>query len=234
MAILAKESGGGDFAPIPEATYLGRCVQVIDLGRQYSQAFGSVARKIMFGFEIIDDSLRYKNKEGDEVRPIIAIELTLSLSSKSSMRPFMESWFGKSFTPENLQGFDVTKAIGHPAMLAIVHNYSEAKGRTYANIKSAQKPVGGITVPPAEHPQVVYEIDMLTGGTWNQLADWIKKKIEGSVEFTAKIGSQPEDRSGKPLAAPAALTNKHPLAENPELVNDPKSEFYVEDEAAPF
>lgn len=228
MAILAKENTGGDFTPMPEGTYLGRCVHVFELGHIYNQRWGSTQHKVMIGFEIIDDSVRYKNKDGDEVHPIMYWEGTVSLSKKSNLRPLMESWFGKTMSPEALSGgFDVTKAIGHPAMIGIKHSAPNENNRIYANISSVQKPLNGVTVPPAEHEQFVYEIEMLAGGTWSKLPDWIKKKIEeSSQEFQSKMKPGP--------AHQGAPVNQHPVALNPELVNDPSSEFYVPPSESPF
>lgn len=223
MGVFAKDTGGGDYTPTPEGTFVARCVQFIELGHLYNGTFGTAAHKIQLGFEVLDDTLRYKDKEGQLMYPLISREFTLSLSSKSNLRPTLESWRGKTFTPEELKGFDVTKVVGAPCMLAVVHKESGEK--TYANISAIMAPPGAMVVPEATRPLLIYEIEMREGGTWNQLSEWTQKKISESTEFTAKSGQVAQDRNGQAIKT---------VAEDPESVNNPESPNFVPKSTLPF
>ncbi|MHA1379626.1 MAG: hypothetical protein ACTSRG_14730 [Candidatus Helarchaeota archaeon] len=46
----------------------------------------------------------------------------MSLHAKATMRKFLESWRGKKFTKEELEGFDLQKILGKPCQLQIIHS----------------------------------------------------------------------------------------------------------------
>ncbi len=131
MAIMARESSS-NFVPAPEGTWSAVCVDVVDLG-VLEVAFGG------------------KNKKQHKIRIIWQIEevmkdnkpytaqrrYTLSLHEKSSLRKDLESWRGRKFTQQELQGFDVETVIGIPCMLNIIHE--EKNGGAFANVASIMR-----------------------------------------------------------------------------------------------
>ena len=146
MSIIAKDSNNVDVRPLaPEGTFLGVCCDVIDFGMVETTWQGQTKQKhkikIVFQLAELDDN----NKPYE-----VGYYCTLSLSEKGNLRPFLESWRGKAFTPDELKdGFDVEKLIGANAVLVILHNKKADK--TYANIKAASRPMKGmekITVTP--------------------------------------------------------------------------------------
>ena len=54
MALVAKESGGGTFTPVPQGMHLARCYRVVDLGTQKSEYLGTIKflPKVMLQFEV--------------------------------------------------------------------------------------------------------------------------------------------------------------------------------------
>jgi hypothetical protein len=65
---------------------------------------------------------------------LIQKRYTLSLHEKANLRKDLESWRGRSFTPEELIKFDVETIIGKNAQLNIQHITKD--GKTYANVVS--------------------------------------------------------------------------------------------------
>lgn len=128
MPIIAKDSGG-DFTPAPEGLWPGVCVDVVDLGMLDSQ-FGPT-HQIELRMVLVAEPALPTGKPHMAVR-----RFTLSLGEKSNLRPFLESWRGRKFTPEELAGFDLEKLIGACGQFQIIHTVSK-KGKTYGKIQTA-------------------------------------------------------------------------------------------------
>lgn len=140
MSLIVKDNGSGeDFAPAPEGQFQAVCVDVVDLGiskKDYGQGPKEVDElSIVFQIKVVDGNgveMRTTENERFQVRR----KFTKSLSQKSSLRPFLESWRGKKFTVDELNGFDVEKLIGANGLLQIVQGQSKTNGKTYANIQT--------------------------------------------------------------------------------------------------
>src|SRR5687767_15519142 len=100
MATYASDTGGGkDFDPVPEGSHLAVCDMFVDLGLQDSR-FGA-KHKIYLRWQI--PALRVEfERDGQQVNAPMSIgaTYTLSLSEKSNLRPMLQAWRGRAFTPE--------------------------------------------------------------------------------------------------------------------------------------
>jgi len=77
-----------------------------------------------------------------------------TLGEKSTLRAFVESWRGRAFTPEELEGFDLEKLVGAPAYIQVVQ---VKKGENvYANVKSIMRLPKGMAAPaiPTDYVRV--------------------------------------------------------------------------------
>ncbi len=165
-----KEPEGGNFVLVPQGTHLAACFMVADIGQQET-SYG-IKHKLVIGWELPEELM---DIEGEKKPMIIYNTYTASLSEKANLRRDLESWRGKSFTSEELKGFDVFNVAGAPCMLSIVHNVVGDK--TYANIASVSALPKGMTGGKVtrllkyspEDPEQLTE-----------LPEWIQKKI-GSV-----------------------------------------------------
>lgn len=162
MSIIAKKPDNDkNFEIIPEGTHQAVCYGVWDIG-YHTNSFGTKQHKIVVSWEInetIKNEGEYKGK-----RFVISNRYTLSLSEKANLRKHLESWRGKSFTPDELIGFDVEKLIGANCLLNIAHN--EKDGKTYSNILSIMQ------VPKGTQPMIP-ENDRTP-------PEWVKKVAEKS------------------------------------------------------
>ena len=117
MGITASKNSD-DFEKFifPPNRYDAVCFQVVDLGtheQQFQNKKPFKARKCLIGFEIPSELMEL-DIDGDVVKKprVISRQLTVSLSEKSNMRPLLESWRGKPFTPEEEEAFDISKLVG--------------------------------------------------------------------------------------------------------------------------
>jgi hypothetical protein len=189
MATYASDSGGGkDFDPVPEGSHLAVCDMFVDLGLQDGH-FGA-KHKIYLRWQIPALRLSYE-KDGEKIEGPMSIgaTYTLSLSEKSNLRPILQAWRGKAFTPEELKKFDVTTVVGAPCMITVTHE-PKKDGGVYANVASVAKLPSGITAPVLEGETILYDAD--NKDSWDKLRPWLQEKIKNQVE--AKADSLPEQR----------------------------------------
>ncbi len=138
MAIYAKENRRV-WTQAPEGLHPGICVDVIDLGLVPSEWGEKPKVRLVFQLGLFqeDGITEDLNPDFDPPRRFeVRRDFGNSLSEKSHLRPFLESWRGRKFTPKELEGFDLEKLLGVNCQLQIIHAITDA-GKTYANIQAA-------------------------------------------------------------------------------------------------
>jgi hypothetical protein len=136
MAIVAKRSSSSSsFVPCPPGLHQAVCVDVIDMGVIEVTYAGKTKRqhKVRLAWQIAD-----LNPE-DGKRYLAQRRYTLSLDDKASLRKDLESWRGKPFTLDELNGFDLEVLIGVNCQINVAHE--NKNGETYANV-TAIVPLG--------------------------------------------------------------------------------------------
>ncbi len=103
MGLIAKTTGGSDMTPAPEGTHLARCVQVVDKGTQVSDFYKKAYHKVMIGWELPEEL----NPDDENLPYLVWGHYTVSLSDNANLRHMLESWRGKRFTAEELDGFNL-------------------------------------------------------------------------------------------------------------------------------
>ena len=134
MGLTAKDKGNGkDFEPIPEGMHHAICYGLYDLGTQYNERFGKSAHKVLIQWELPNQRIEIeKDNETLDLPRATSKIYTLSLHEKSNLKKDLASWRGKSFTPEELEGFDLRAILGINCTLQIIHNKKD--GNTYSNV----------------------------------------------------------------------------------------------------
>lgn len=131
MAIIAKASGA-NFIPAPPGAHSAVAVDVVDLG-MLEVAFGGKKKtqhKIRIVWQIAEVMA--------DNRPfIVQKRYTLSLHEKAQLRKDLESWRGRPFTDQELEGFDVETIIGVPCLLNVIQEKKDSS--TYANVTSIMR-----------------------------------------------------------------------------------------------
>ena len=190
MSLIAKQPEQKEFEKVPEGSHIARCISVVDLGTQVIEWAGKekLSPKVSLRFEIPGERIQYKDKEGKEhdVPMTISQKYTRSLSEKANLRADLESWRGKAFTAEELDGFDIKSILGAPCMLSVVHVLSKDGSKTYANIKSIMKLPKGMEAPAQETASVLYDIDAHDENVFQSLSKYLQEQILQSQERTTQ------------------------------------------------
>jgi hypothetical protein len=146
------------------------CANVFDLG-MVPGFQGVITHKAVIMWEL-DQRLTKGEYAGK--RFTMCKSYTASLNEKSNLRKDLESWRGKPFTAEELNGFDLDKVKGIMCLLNLIEK-PKAAGGTSIVVASVNPPMKGavsMTVEtPADYvPKWIREI-LEPGSTTPQVAD---------------------------------------------------------------
>ena len=184
MGLTATDKGGTDFAIAPAGVYTARAYKLIDLGTQTTTGMYGVKdqHKIMLAWELLDEP---RMEDG---KPFIVTEFyTVSLHEKAKLRTDLEAWRGRPFTPEELEGFDLSSIVGAYCTIQVIHDEKDK----YAN-KSAIMAFKG-TKPEPVNANIVFDIDNPDMEVFNNFSDNMKAKIMNTPEWkSSHQQSKPE------------------------------------------
>jgi hypothetical protein len=172
------DSGGGDFAQAPIGTHIARCVKIIDIGTQKGEYQGKVniRRQCIVGWELPNELMPDGEYAG---KPFVVSRFyTASLGEKANLRKDLENWRGKSFTEQELLGFDSKNILDKPCMLSIIHN---EKGK--ARVSGVMAVPKGTKTPDRVNDLVYFSLDDFDAAVYEKLSDGYKKLIQASPEW---------------------------------------------------
>jgi len=178
MSTIAKR-GSSDYKPAPEGTHSAVCSAVIDLGTQYSEKYGKSQHKVLIGWEL---------DTGEEQRPTIWRRYSLSLHEKAALRQHLEAWRGRSFSDDELNGFDLKNVLAKPCLATVKHRKTDAG--TYsdlAGVSSLPKGIAGIRASKT----VYFDIDNPDMAAFTDFSDSLKATIEAAEEWKARAKNGP-------------------------------------------
>jgi hypothetical protein len=190
MAIYAESKGGGDYTPMESGVYVARCVQLIQVGTITESINGEekTQHKVRFGFEFPLEKKIFKEENGEQPY-FLSKEYSLYMHEKATLRKDLENWRSKKFTEEEAKKFDVTKLIGVPCTINVVHKTGKSNGRVYAEIGSISPLMKGTVCPDAINPIQILSYDSFDIDLFNSFPEFLRKKIESSVEYKAMTTS---------------------------------------------
>jgi len=181
MAIIA-ENNGQKREPIPQGNYVARCYQMIEIGtvKEEFEGVSKTARKVRLGWELPTELRVFDETKGEQPL-VISGEYTISMHEKSKLRAFLQSWRGVAFSEDEAKAFDITKLLGVPCMLNIIHKVTP--NGTYSNIASISPMPKGLVCPAQINPTFVLSYDAFDYTKFMDLPDFIKSKMEVTPEF---------------------------------------------------
>lgn len=189
MAINATNSGT-QRELIPAGNYLARCYQMIEIGTVDELILGEkkTLRKVRIGWELPEETRVFNDEKGEQPF-VISQEFTLSMNEKANLRKMLASWRGKDFTEEEAKCFDISKLLGVPCMLNVIHKPSKTDpSKIYEQIGSVSPLPKSVKCPEQVNKTVVISYDDFNFALFETLPDFIKLKMKGSQEF-AKLQS---------------------------------------------
>lgn len=141
MGIIAMDKKK-DFTPAPEGLHQAVCVDVEDLG-VVDWGFGDQHKVSIYW--------QTEQMNPDIDKPFLVRKAyTLSLNEKANLRKDLETWRGRKFNREELEGFDLEKLLGVNCQIQIIHNIKD-EGRVYANVQAV--------IPAAKDTKKLHPMD---------------------------------------------------------------------------
>lgn len=186
MAIIAADTGGGDYKIVPANNHIGVCSMVIDLGKQLVEYQGEskLKHQVYIAWELPNEPIEWTDKDGNERKGFMRIgkTYTVSLHENSNLRSDLENWRGRRFSEDEAKGFDITNLAGVPAMVNVTH--AEKNGRTYANVTGVTPLPKGMEKPTPSDLPIIYDDEHLEA--YGLLPEWLQKKIDAQVKDQPK------------------------------------------------
>jgi len=214
-------SGGGSRQVAPVGSHIARCYQIIDHGTHFDEKWNKRNRKVQFMFELPTELAVFNEDKGEQ--PFyVKTQFNMFMNEKASLRKFIESWLGKQMNDKQAADFDITKLIGQPCMINVVHS---TKGEnTYANIASIMPLPKGVQCPPAINEQLVFDTGKPDYDVYNKLPEFLQQIIQDSDEFKLMSG-QPKAQQPTPSFQQERKAHQKPAAE-PEPIESPDDDFF--------
>ena len=192
-ALVLQCNDSGNFEKHPMGIWQAVCLDVIDLGMQWTEFQGKrkLVRKLMLVFET-------EHVGADGKRGIVTKKFTASLYPNAKLTGFLGQWRGRQIVPGD--NVDLKKLPGACCTLVLSHQQS-LSGRTYVSIdavaKATKKVVPSGTYDPAAMRQ--------------RIAEWAAKDA-AAAQMAAPPVNVPV---AQPVAAPAAPVPVKSIAATP-------------------
>ena len=214
-----KSSGGGNKAdPMEAGNYLGRVVQVLDLGLQKQRPYQGQEKppvqELMLTYELGTEFL--KDEEGNdredkprwisETFPLHHIDVDLAKSTKRI----------KTLDPANDLAGDFSQLINFPCTITIVNNVDKKDNtKIYNNVGNVTPPMKGFPVPELVNPPKVFDLDEPDMEIFGSLPDWLQEKISGNLNFNGSALQAAITGNAEAPAAEAPAQEEKKGEENP-------------------
>lgn len=171
---------------IPAGNYMARCYSMIHIGTIMEEVMGEnvLRNKVRITWELPAELRVFSEGKGEQPM-VISKEYTLSLHKKSNLRRDLESWRGKELTEDQAQNLDITKLLGVPCMLNIIHRVSKTNVE-YAVISNITTIPKGFKCPEQVNKNFEWNFqDKFSEEVLESFPDFIKLKIKSSLEYQA-------------------------------------------------
>ncbi len=183
MGLMAKSSGSSR-TPAPAGTHVAVCFGLIDLGTQVGNYEGKDTRRhqVWIWWELSDEV----TEDGKPVT--VGGFYTISLHEKATLRKMLESWRGRPFTPDELNGFHLSNIVGKPCMLSIIHE-TKRDGNVREKITSVSAVPKSVKPGPAKGKTVMLSLDdgEFERAVYDTLPNFLKDSILKSDEGQAAV-----------------------------------------------
>jgi hypothetical protein len=162
--------------PVEPGVYMAVCVGVVDLGEQYSEKFKSYSNKVKFVWALPGETIEIDGKPEERQ---LSKEFTVSASKKGSLRGFLESWNGKSYSDEEFMDVDLFDQIGKACQLQVVLNDTGE----YSNVANLMPLPKGMPAPTSQTAFFTWDMDAWDDAAFEKLPVWTQEQIKKSTQY---------------------------------------------------
>ena len=183
--IVVKGKNQTEVEPLTPGYYPAVCYGVVVTGTHYDTFNNKSKTECIVLWELPTETFTV---DGEEIRKTLSERYTFSLTN-SNLRKALESWRGKPFTEEELDGFSLSKIIGANCGLTVINKVAKSTGKAFPKIQ-AVTPLDKrlFSIQDMAHEPLWFNIcdsrfdlDLI-----DELPNWIAEAIKSSDEYNAK------------------------------------------------
>lgn len=186
--------------PVEPGVYMAVCVGIVDLGEQYSEKFKNYSNKVKFIWALPSETIEVDGKTEERQ---LSKEFTFSISKKSGLRGFLQSWNGKSYSDEEFAELDIFDQLGKACQLQVVLNDTGE----YSNVENLMPIPKGMPAPTSKTAFFTWDMDAWDDAALEKLPEWTREQIKKSTQYQKEhaptdsievnADTQPAQGSGK-------------------------------------
>ena len=188
-----------EYEKAKQGTHIARMYKIIDLGTQESEWQGDIKhlRKIRLFWELPNEPKEYEDKDGKKIKSVMSIsrEFTLSMGSKSNLRPIVEGMIGTSLEDSDAYGFDIEELLGKACLLKIVYRKSADGSKEFAIAEGTSELMKDQKCPEGVNEQVIIKADLITAEQLEKLPTYLAERIAKSPEYKKETVSTEAERN---------------------------------------
>jgi hypothetical protein len=172
---------------VAEGNYVATIYRIIYIGTEEGEYKGvpNSAFKVDITWELNDEMKVWK--EGEEAKPIaVSQQYTLSMGSKSNLRPIVEGIVG-GMSDAEAYNYDIDELLGKACLVSITHGVSET-GKEKLKLQTS-KLMKSMTVPKPFNEQWLLSFTNWNESKYQNLPEWMKKKISETPEYQTMKGT---------------------------------------------
>jgi len=162
--------------PVEPGVYMAVCIGIVDLGEQYSEKFKSYSNKVKFVWALPGELMTIDGKEEERQ---LSKEFTVSVSKKGSLRGFLESWNGRSYSDEEFGELDVFEQLGKACQLQVVLNET----KEYSNVANLMPIPRGMPAPQSKTAMYIWDMEKWDDDLFLKLPEWTREQIMKSSQY---------------------------------------------------
>ena len=181
--------------PVEPGVYMAVCVGVVDLGEQYSEKFKHYSNKVKFVWALPGETIEIDGKTEERQ---LSKEFSVSVSKKSALRGFLQSWNGKSYQDEEFSELDLFDMIGKACQLQVVLNDTGE----YSNVENLMPIPKGMQAPASKTAFFSWDMDKWDDAAFEKLPGWTQEQIKKSTQYQKNhvpqqdVSVQPQNDGG--------------------------------------
>ena len=212
MSMIVKDSGNVSIEKLENGVYTAVSNMIIDLGLQTSEKFDKTQRKIMIIWTILGEEVEIN---GEKLPRTMSKEYSFSLGEKSNLRKDLQAWRGKTFTEEELGGFNILNVLNKACQLQII--LEDKNGKKYNNIASIMALPKGTTIQPLDSTSHFDIESVETWINWKDIPNWIQEKIKKANNYESSGLAQFVKEYEEMVKKDSEETNIQPIAPDDDL-----------------
>jgi len=190
--VMTSPKSTSKFLLPPAAIHTTIIYQLIDIGthEETNQKTGEKypQRKIVVGLE-------FHGKNApliDNKPPVWHREVAYTMSAKGNLRKWILAATGEAIDDPYGDNYNILTALGKPFTMQLTAGKT-ASGNEKRDITSVMPLMDGVQAPICFNPTswLSLDPDHFNGNVFDNLPEWIKKKITASPEFAVLTGAKP-------------------------------------------